>query len=107
MLVTGLVFDHVEITLPEESLELYPDQELQKFLWCKFQGTVDLDDYGTATDGTLIAFEHALGLLREIGIAHAGVTEFQIGNGRYAEFAGGIWDPSADGGHGKGLLWPS
>ena len=75
---TGMRFDQVEITVSEQFQELYPDQQLPKFVWLRVEGTAGEDDFGTAPDGRLIASERALDYLRQLGISHALVSEFQV-----------------------------
>ncbi len=76
--LAGVRFDQVEVTVSEQFRELYPNRQLPKFVWLRVEGTAGQDDFGTAPDGRLIASERALGLLRELGISHALVTEFQV-----------------------------
>ena len=76
--LTGVTFDEVEVTTSEQFQELYPTRQLPKFVWLRIEGTAGQDDFGTAPDGRLIASERALGLLRELGISHALVAEFQV-----------------------------
>jgi hypothetical protein len=75
---TGTSFDQVEITASEQFEELYPSRKLPRFFWLRVQGTTGQDDFGTAPDGRLIVSERALGLLQELGISHALVTEFSV-----------------------------
>jgi len=75
---TGIGFDQVEITVSEQFRELYPNRQLPKFVWLRVDGAGGQDDFGTAPDGRLIASERAFGLLRELGMSHALVTELQI-----------------------------
>jgi len=73
---TGTSFDRVEITTSDQFRELYPARELPAFAWFKVEGTPGQDDFGTTSDGRLIVSGRALDMLREIGIAHALITEF-------------------------------
>lgn len=75
---TGTVFDRVEITVSQQFRELYPNRQLPKFVWLRVEGTVGRDDFGIAPDGRLIVSERALGLLRDLRISHALVTEFHV-----------------------------
>lgn len=76
--LAGVRFDQVEVTVSEQFRELHPNRQLPKFVWLRVEGTAGQDDFGTAPDGRLIASEQAIGLLRELGISHALVTEFRV-----------------------------
>lgn len=73
---TGATFDDVEITTSEQFKELYPNRQLPTFVWLRVQGMAGHDDFGIAEDARLVVSERAVETLRQLGIAHALVTDF-------------------------------
>jgi hypothetical protein len=69
--LTGATFDKVEVTTSEVFDTFYPDCKLPKFLWLKPNGTPGRDDFGLLSRTELIVSEHALALLKEMGLDNA------------------------------------
>jgi hypothetical protein len=67
----GVEFDKVDVSKSDQFCELYPDRELPKFIWLKVTGIPGHDDFGVASGLRLVVSEHALDLLKRIGISHA------------------------------------
>jgi hypothetical protein len=74
--LSGVCFDQVEITTSEQFKELHSNRQLPTFVWLRVDGKPGHEDFGSAIDGKLVVSENALVVLRELGIAHALVTEF-------------------------------
>jgi hypothetical protein len=75
--LTGARFDQVEVTTSEQFEELYPTLRLPKFQWLRVEGKVGEDDFGLAPDARLVVSERALDVLREVGLSHAEVSDFE------------------------------
>lgn len=72
----GVHFDDVEVTKSEQFEELYPGRDLPNFLWFKFDGIPQQDDFGVTPELQLVVSRRALALLREYGLDHADVDAF-------------------------------
>ena len=77
--LTGIRFDRVEVTTSEAYQELFPNQQLPKFVWLQIDGKPGKDDFGFAQNARLIISERALEVLRGLGISNALVTPFEKG----------------------------
>jgi len=74
--VTGVRFDEVEVTTSDVFAELHPGRQLPEFVWLLVEGKPGQDDFGLAADGRLVVSEKAFAVLRDLGISHALVSEF-------------------------------
>jgi hypothetical protein len=74
---TGIRFDEVEVTSSELYKELFPNQQLPKFVWLKIQGEPGEDDFGIGQDYGVVVSERALEALKGLGISNAKVTPYQ------------------------------
>jgi hypothetical protein len=77
--LTGITFDRVEVTTSEAYQELFPNQQLPKFVWLQIEGKPGKDDFGFAQNARLVISERALEVLRGLGISNALVTPFKEG----------------------------
>src|ERR1700730_5235489 len=75
--LTGTTFAPVEVTTSECFEELHPNKKLPTFAWLTVHGKRGSDDFGLTSDATLVVSERALGLLRQLGIPNASVSEFR------------------------------
>jgi hypothetical protein len=88
--LTGIKFDHAEITTSKEFKVQYPQRKLPDFVWLKVLGIPGHDDFGvpksfkiTGTDKPasgrrfrLVISGRALNLLKELGIPHAEIEDY-------------------------------
>jgi hypothetical protein len=88
--LTGVEFDHVDVTASEEFNIHCRNRKLPQFVWLKVVGTPGHDDFGVAKSFKiekvsrqipagyfrLVISERALNLLRELGISHAEIEDF-------------------------------
>ena len=75
--LTGVGFADIEVTTSDEFKELYPTQQLPKFIWLKAGNRPGEDDFGITPSLNLVVSESALQLLKRIGVSHAAsITEF-------------------------------
>ena len=68
---TGIRFDPVEVSRSETFDELQLDCRLPAFTWLVVDGRAGRDDFGIGADLILIVSEHALKILRQVGLTHA------------------------------------
>jgi hypothetical protein len=73
--VTGVKFEPVKVSTSEEWRDFYPSKELPSFAWMQVGGNPGRDDFGVGEKFRLVVSDRALRLLRELGIAHAKITE--------------------------------
>jgi hypothetical protein len=74
--LTGVHFDSVEVSKSELFDQLHPNQELPSFAWMKVDGKAGRDDFGIVRKTKLVISEHALALLRTLGIPNARVSDY-------------------------------
>jgi len=88
--LTGTEFADVKTTLSEELKLQHPNRKLPEFVWLKVVGTPGRDDFGVAKGSKitgsgapgsdrhfrLVISQHALDLLRKLGISHAEIEDF-------------------------------
>jgi hypothetical protein len=76
--LTGVSFDHVEVTTSDVFEELQPNCQLPKFEWLKIEGRPGREDFGISPGLGVVVSERALNLLRRIGLSHAAtITPFE------------------------------
>ena len=75
--LTGISFNHVEITKSDQFDELYPNRQLPKFVWLQIEGRPGQDDFGIGPDPGLVISERALEVLRGVGISNALITDYE------------------------------
>jgi hypothetical protein len=75
--LSGVSFEHVEVSKSPDFEEIEPDQDLPEFAWLKVNGKAGRDDFGIAHDTKLVVSERALKLLKRLGIPNAKVSEFE------------------------------
>lgn len=76
--IHGAAYDEVKMTVSDQFAELYPDEELPRFVWLKPVGEAGRDDIGAAADGRLVASQRALEVLQGLGLANALVEPFEV-----------------------------
>lgn len=74
---SGVRWAPVEVSLSEEFREQYPGREVPPFRWLRVTGAAGVDDFGLAPDHRLVVSDRALAVLRDAGMQHAVVEEFQ------------------------------
>lgn len=62
--LSGIVFDHVEISKSGQFEDWYPGRTLPKFLWMKVEGEAGRDDFGINSDLILVVSDRALAVLK-------------------------------------------
>jgi hypothetical protein len=76
--LTGVSFDHVEVTTSDVFEQLQPNCQLPKFEWLKIEGRPGRDDFGISSGPGVVVSERALNLLKRIGLSHAAtITPFE------------------------------
>jgi hypothetical protein len=73
---TGVSFGLVEISKSGQFEDLYPNFALPKFVWLQVSGKAGQDDFGLSTTHSLVVSERVLSLLKEAGMSHCDVAEF-------------------------------
>jgi hypothetical protein len=77
--LTGFNVHELLVSKSDQFDELHPDRTLPPFVWLEIVGEPGADDFGISPDGRLVVSDRALTVLREIGIANAGVEPFDAG----------------------------
>ena len=80
---TGVTFDRVKISKSEFFREfyrhLYPNRKLPAFSWLKITGQGGKDDFGLSPRGNLIVSLRVLELLKEFGLNHCEIENYNFG----------------------------
>ena len=77
---TGVSFGTVEISRSGQFEDLYPNRQLPEFVWLKVLGDAGRDDFGLSPAHSLVVSDRILNLLREQGMSHCSISEFEIGD---------------------------
>jgi hypothetical protein len=76
MRVSGATFADVEVTASELFHRLQPETKLPTFVWMKIHGQPGHDDFGMASNHTLVVSERALDVFERLGNESAGIHSF-------------------------------
>jgi uncharacterized repeat protein (TIGR02543 family) len=74
---TGIRFGHVEVTTSGEFEDFHPGRRLPRFVWLQVDGRPGKDDFGIATNHTLVMSERAIDVLRRLQLTDALIKPFR------------------------------